>query len=110
MNKSTTVSNAGKNFWATADTSAQIVYVFKDTQLFGLVTTWGHTINYGLRLIVGEDMTDQPIIAVAYGKPGMGSVYIDLYKPISYNGTNEIFLWQKEALSLTYSELDTLQI
>jgi len=44
-------------------------------------------------LIVSQDVNNEPIIAVAYGKAVSEYAFIDLYKPFTYNGTKEFFLW-----------------
>ena len=51
------------------------------------------SLNYGRKIIVSEDTTNQPIVAIAYGKAGSSYTFIDLYKPFVYNGTKEFFLW-----------------
>ena len=111
INKTSVISNAGPQFWASSDPATQQIYIFKNTELFASLNTYSsQTINYGQKILVSEDVNNQPIIAIAYGKAASGSAFIDLYKPFVYNGTNNFFLWQQEALEISYQELESLQV
>jgi hypothetical protein len=70
------------------------------------------TINYGMKLYVTKDRSEQPIIVVAYQMPSTGrQVHFDLFKPFPLRGQNYMVLWQQKALTLdSVEQLETVQV
>jgi hypothetical protein len=96
INSTQTISNAGKDFWATSSPLESTVYVFKNEELFYTHTepSSANYTEYGIHILVQEDENGQPIMAIA-SKDALDSniYYIDLWKPFVLNGTNQFVLW-----------------